>query len=192
MKVITQMGKLDINPESVMAIRKAPVIPGMLDFGDLTHCVEFDDRFYDLGDNVVCISESDAKKLAEMAGIEIDKGEEEEPSKANPIKESQNPIFVTFAKQFVLNQWEVYFDASIAWKRIDVPPVSTNTVTEPNQAPSSYSTDSNSKEGEDKRSDSLIEKAFCSLEYTFEKVSVALRQTKRQRINSEKTILKAY
>ena len=67
MKVLTQLGLLNINPADVVSIRPAPVMQETMDFNDLTYCVEFDDRFYSLSDLVVCISEEDAEKLFKEA-----------------------------------------------------------------------------------------------------------------------------
>ncbi|MGD2091863.1 MAG: hypothetical protein PVH61_37165 [Candidatus Aminicenantes bacterium] len=121
MKVMTQLGPLDINPADVVSIRPAPVIPDNMDDCDLTYYVEFDDRFYDIGDLVVCISESDAKKLAELSGIEIERKKEKSrpdyPQASAPETHGRKTIFVPFKEQIVLNEWEKHFDENIAWKK---------------------------------------------------------------------------
>jgi hypothetical protein len=128
MKVLTQLGMLDINPESVVSIRPAPVLPVNMDYCDLTYCVEFDDRFYSLNDHVVCISESDAEKLAEISGIEI-------PGKKVKKAEIKKMIFVPFKNLLVLNEWEKHFDSTIAWKN------GVKSEPESKPAPSSFSDD---------------------------------------------------
>ena len=71
MKVQTQIGILDINPTDVISIKSAPVLPDNMDYCDVTYCVELDDRFYSFDYHLICISESDAEKLAELSGVEI-------------------------------------------------------------------------------------------------------------------------
>jgi hypothetical protein len=120
MKVMTQLGPLNINPEDVVSIRRAPIIPETVEYCDLTHCVEFDDRFYSM-DLVVCISEADAEKLAELSGIEIEwkkeKSRPDYPQPSAPETHGRKTIFVPFKKQIVLNEWEKHFDENIAWKQ---------------------------------------------------------------------------
>lgn len=119
MKVNTNLGMLDIKPADVVSIRPAPVMPDAVEFSDLTHCVEFDDRFYSMGDDLVCISEADAEKLSELAGVEIEgrteKKKPEEPPE--PTKKSTGgTIFFPFAKQLILNEWEKVFDRGDVWR----------------------------------------------------------------------------
>lgn len=160
MKVLTQMGLLDINPESVVAIRKAHVMPETVEFCDLTHYVEFDDRFYSTGDNVACISEDDAEKLAELAGVEVEeekeKSRQEYPQASAPETNSRKTVFVPFEKQLVLNEWEKHFDENIAWKqgRSQEPGKG------PKQVSSSPFSDGTIEEEENRQSESLIEEAF--------------------------------
>jgi hypothetical protein len=104
MKVMTQFGLLNINLADVVSIRPAPVIPETIEFNDLTYCVEFDDRFYSMGDLVVCISEDDAEKLSELSGIEI------EGRRRREYMESSKTIFVPFRELLALDEWEATFD----------------------------------------------------------------------------------
>lgn len=62
MKVVTQLGLLDINPADVISIRPASVRPDNMNFCDLTYCLEFKDDSAPYGYNFVCISETDAEK----------------------------------------------------------------------------------------------------------------------------------
>lgn len=159
-KVITQFGLLDINPADVVSIRTAPVIPETVEFSDLTHYVEFDDRFYSMDDPVICISEDDAEKLSELSGIEIDwkneKSRPDYPQASAPETHDRKTIFVPFKKQLVLNEWEQHFDGNIAWKqgRSQEP----HTRTQP--APSSFSPGCKAPKNGGSQSKSLIEKAF--------------------------------
>lgn len=168
MKVITQLGLLDINPESVIAIKQAPVMPESVEFNDLTHCVEFDNRFYSMGDKVVCISEADAERLSEMAEIEIegkdvgDKPEVETPYIPNPSGGKR--IFVPFQKQLVLNEWEKVFDESIAWKNGITETPSADAAKEPESAPSSFSSNREISHHENSRPISIIEQTFRAME----------------------------
>ncbi len=148
MKVITNLGMFDLNPEAVVSIRPAPVLADNMDYCDLTYCVEFDDRFYSLDDCVVCVSETDAEKLSELSGVEItgrrerempDTQEQEQPHE-NKIKTQTEPktgktIFVYYKALFVLNDWEKYFDEKIAWKKKVKPGVGIMREPEPTQAP---------------------------------------------------------
>jgi len=145
MKVITQLGQLDISPESVTAIKKVPVMPELVNFSELTHCVEFDSRFYDLGDQIVCISEADAGKLAELSGVELE-GKEDVKQKMEVLSmKNSKTVFVPFPKQFVLNQWEEYFDASMAWKKRTEVTLSDEASKEPEQTPAPQSDSSQHK-----------------------------------------------
>ncbi len=110
MKVMTQLGPLNINPADVVSIRPAPVMPETVEFSDLTHCVEFDDRFYSMGDLVVCISEDDAEKLSEVSGVEI------EGRRKWEYIESSKAIFVPFRELLALDEWEKAFNESIKRK----------------------------------------------------------------------------
>lgn len=160
MRVITQLGSLNINPEDVVSIRPAPIIPETVEFCDLTHIVEFDDRFYSMGDIVVCISESDAEKLAELSGIEIgwkkEKSIPDYPQASAPETHGRKNLFVPFQKQIALNEWEKHFNENIAWKkgRSQEP----DTRTQP--APFSFSTGGKMSECGGCQSKSLIERAF--------------------------------
>lgn len=169
MKVITQLGLLDINPESVIAIKQAPVMPESLEFSDLTHCVEFDDRYYSMGDKVVCISEADAEKLAELAEVEIVGLGKKEPSGEkstgqlgnNKILKEQKSraVFVPFNVQLTLTDWEIHFDDKIAWIKGGFQKPDK----EPQPAPPSISNEVNSHRVEPRQSESLIEKAFRNM-----------------------------
>ena len=146
MKVLTQFGMLDINPADVVSIRPAPVLPDNMDYCDLTYHVEFDDRFYSLGDHVVCISESDAEKLAELSGIEITERKIKKP-------EIKKTIFVPFKKLLILNEWEKYFKNCVK---------GTNQEPEQKPAPSSFSSGHRMFYEENQQPISVIEKAFRS------------------------------
>ena len=144
MKVLTQFGMLEINPADVVSIRPAPVLPDNMDYCDLTYCVEFDDRFYSLDDHVVCISESEAEKLAELSGVVI--------SGRNIKKtKSEKPIFVSFKKLLVLNEWEKHFDGTIAWKN------GVKSEPESKPAPSSFSPDNRTLYEENHQPGSAVE-----------------------------------
>ena len=162
MKVLTQMGILDINPESVVAVRRAPVMPESMEFSDLTHCIEFDDRFYSMDGNVVCISEGDAEKLAELAGVEIEgrRAKPEEPRPETTKKSNRATIFVPFNKQIILNEWGKNFDENIAWRCGKF----LGQDKEPEPAPSSPSSNGTMQAEEKPHSGSLIEQAFNILE----------------------------
>ncbi len=168
MNVITQMGEMDINPESVVAVKKAPIMPEPVEFAELTYCVEFDDRFYSMGDNVVCISEADAEKLSELAGVEIEGKKKEiksvKPQQAAGNGNGQKTIFVPFAKQLVLNEWERVFDKGVAWKKKDAPTASIQAKREPvpTPAPSSSSLSDGNRTlyEENQHPVSLIEQVF--------------------------------
>jgi hypothetical protein len=127
MKMKTNLGMFGINPEFVVSIQPAPILPDNIDFADLTYCVDFDDRFYDMAGNIVCISEDDAQKLSELSGIEITKRKNnktpdypkhlnENRPKISIEKVNRKNIFVPFQKQIILNGWEKFFDETIAWK----------------------------------------------------------------------------
>jgi hypothetical protein len=160
MKVMTQLGPLNINPADVVSIRPAPVIPETVEFCDLTHIVEFDDRFYSMDDLVVCISENDAEKLAELSGIQIERKKEKSrpdyTQDSPPETYGRNTIFVPFEKQLVLNEWEKHFDENIAWKkgRSQEPDIRTQL------APASLSSGCKIPKSGVCQSKSLIEKAF--------------------------------
>jgi hypothetical protein len=147
MKVLTQFGMLEINPADVVSIRPAPVLPDNMDYCDLTYCVEFDDRFYSMDDHVVCISESDAEKLAEISGIEI-------PGKKVKKTENKKAIFVPFKKLLVLNEWEKHFDSTIAWKK------GVQSEPESKPAPSSFSPENRTLYEENHQPISVIEQVF--------------------------------
>jgi hypothetical protein len=160
MKVMTQLGPLNINPADVVSIRPAPIIPETVEFCDLTHIVEFDDRFYSMGDLVVCISEGDAEKLAELSEIGIEwkkeKSRPDYPQVSAPETHGRKTIFIPFKEQIVLNEWEKHFDENIAWKkgRSQEPDSSAQT------APSSFSTGCKLQNKSNCQPKSLIEEAF--------------------------------
>ena len=160
MKIMTQMGWLNINPAEVVSISRAPVIPETVEFCDLTHCVEFDDRFYSMGDLVVCISEDDAEKLSELSGIEIEgRKEKSRPSYSQPSTSEthgRKTIFVPFQKQIVLNEWEKHFDENIAWKQGKSQEPDSRT----QPAPSSFSSGCKKLKNGGPQSKSMIERAF--------------------------------
>lgn len=148
MKVLTQLGMLEINPADVVSIRPAPVLPDNMDYCDLTYCIEFDDRFYSLNDPVVCISESEAEKLAEISGIEI-------PGKKVKKTENKKTIFVPFKNLLVLNECEKHFDSTIAWKN------GVKSEPESKPVPSSFSDDGTLYE-DHYQPQSIIEQVFQS------------------------------
>lgn len=137
---------LDINPADVVSIKPAPVLPDNMDYCDLTYCVEFDDRFYSLGDHLVCISESDAEKLAKLSGVEI-------PGRNIKKPEIKKTIFVPFKKLLILNEWEKYFKNCVK---------GTNQEPEQKTAPDSFSTDDRTFYEENQQPISVIEQAFRS------------------------------
>lgn len=160
MKVMTQMGWLNINPADVVSIRPAPVIPETVEYCGLTHIVEFDDRFFSMGDIMVCISESDAEALAELEGIQIEWKKEKSipdyPQTSAPETHGRNAIFVPFEEQLVLNKWKKHFDENIAWKQ------GRSQESDSRTQPAPFSFSSGCKIPKDGRnqSKSLIEKAF--------------------------------
>jgi hypothetical protein len=117
-----------------------------MEFSDLTYCVELDDRFYSLDDHVVCISEADAEKLAELSGVEI-------PGRNVKKTKGEKPVFIPFKKLLVLNEWEKHFDSTIAWKK------GVKSEPETNPASSSLSDDRTLYE-ENHQPSSVIEQAF--------------------------------
>jgi hypothetical protein len=147
MKVLTQFGMLEINPADVVSIRPAPVLPDNMDYCDLTYYIEFDDRFYSLEDHAVCISESDAEKLAELSGVEI--------LRRNITKtKSEKPVFVSFKKLLVLNEWEKHFDGKMAWKK------GVKSEPESKPAPSSFSPDDRTLYEENHQPINVIDQVF--------------------------------
>lgn len=149
MKVLTQLGLLDINPADVVSIRPAPVLPDNMGYCDLTYCVELDDRFYSLGDHVVCISETDAEKLAELSGVEIP-GRKEKRIPEPKDKSRHKAIFVPFNQLLILDEWEKHFKNYV--KGINQEP-------EPKPTPSSLS-DDRTLYKENQQPISIIEQVF--------------------------------
>lgn len=160
MKVMTQLGWLDINPADVVSIRPAPVIPETVEYCDLTHIVEFDDRFCLMGDLVVCISEEDAVKLSELSGVEIEgkKGKScpDYPQYSDPETYRRKTIFVPFQQQIALNEWEKHFDKNSAWKQ----GMRKEPVSRAKPASSSFSTGRKIRNKGECQPKSLIERAF--------------------------------
>ena len=106
MKVLTQFGLLDINPANVDSIRPASVIPELIKYCNLTYYVSFNDSSVSYESRIVYISETDALKLSELAGIEL-------PERKKNQRCTERPIFVPFKTLLILNEWEKHFKVSV-------------------------------------------------------------------------------